>query len=328
MFTLAQLLCALLLPAVVAALFTIAARRWRPEGDHRSLTPTCGGRRAGLGGLVLILAVIVGHVATALTTEARLMPPLLGWHWLPWAGLAVIPLLIFALPERGERKTSWRWLALAAVAGAGAWLLLRPLSFSTSFTLFHLIGWLVAVPLIVVGTAWMQASKATPERPSVQLPLVELPFVEQAAAVIATGAIAIGALATGSKDLGLLAVIIPGAIVGGALAAWGFSRRLIDQVPWRGGTLVATVCGTWHLLLASNYSEMPWWNAPLFALALPSGLLAQRLAVRRGCAPRSVMAWRLGITVLVAGGALALAATLGQPASSSGSASDGPDYRY
>ncbi len=323
MFTLAQLLCALLLPAGVAALFTIAARRWRPDGEPRAQTPTCGCRGAGLGGLVLILAVIIGHVATALATEARLMPPLLGWHWLPWAGLAVIPLLIFALPERGEPKASWRWLAVAVVAGAGAWLLLRPLSFSTSFTLFHVLAWLVAVPLIVVGTGWMQASEATPE-----LPFVELPFVEQAAAAIATGAIAIGALATGSKDLGLLAVIIPGAIIGGAFAAWVFSRCLIDQVPWRGGTLVATMCGSWHLLLAANYSEMPWWNAPLFALALPSGLLAQRLAVRRGCAPRSVMAWRLGITVLVAGAAVAMAATLGQPASSSASASDGPDYRY
>ena len=91
-FTVAQLLCALLLPAALAALLTVVAR------DLRDAAVGC--MRVGLGGLMLILTIAVAHVATAMAVDARLMPPLLGWHWLPWAALAVAPLMVIALPRR------------------------------------------------------------------------------------------------------------------------------------------------------------------------------------------------------------------------------------
>lgn len=253
---------------------------------------------------MLVLTVAVAHAATAVAVDACLVPPLLGWHWLPWACIAVVPLTLFALPERLARTDWWRWLAVAVVATAGAWLLLRPMPFSSSYTPLHLVAWLIAAPLIAGAAGWSRSLATTG------------PFVERAAALIATGAIAAGALATGSKDLALLAAIVPAAIGGGALVAW-----FLDRGPWTGGTLVAALISGWHLLLATNYSEMPWWNAPLFVLALPAGALASRL----GRTPRQAAVWQLGATAAVAGIALAVAATLGQPAHA---ASDGPDYRY
>jgi len=134
--------------------------------------------------------------------------------------------------------------------------------------------------------------------------------------VICSGGIALGVLATGSKDLALLAGIIPLAIIGGALAAWA-----TDRGPWLGGLLVTAIVTNWHLLLAASYSELPWWNASVFALALPTALVAGRL----GSAPKRRALWQIGTAVVLIGLALGLAVTLGQP---NQPASDEPSCRY
>ena len=305
-FTVAQLLCALLLPVALAALLTVVAR------DLRDAAVGC--MRVGLGGLMLILTIAVAHVATAMAVDARVMPPLLGWHWLPWAALAVVPLMVLALPRRLTGATApttlaagvisevWRWLLVAMVTAAGAWLVLRAMPFSDSFTLFHLAGGLTAAALVTIASGIL----SSPIHPS--------PLLDRVTAVICSGGIAIGILATGSKDLALLAGIIPAAIIGGS-----FNYR--TSGPWTGGLLVTAMITSWHLLIAASYSELPWWNTPVFALALPAALAAARL----GTTPKRRAWWQIGTALLVIAIALALAATLGQPTTQ---ASDEPSYRY
>lgn len=303
-FTVAQLLCALLLPAALAALLTQVARDLRESAS--------GCTRAGLGGLMLILTIAVAHTATAMATDARLVPPLLGWHWLPWAALAVVPLMVLALPRRITHATNpatipadlWRWLAVAVVAASGAWLLLQPMPYSETFTVFHLAGGLSAAAGVTIAVGILPS------------PVRKTPFINRLTAVVCSGGIALGVMATGSKDLALLAGIVPLAILGGTFAAWA-----TDRGPWLGGLLVTAIVTSWHLLLAASYSELPWWNAAVFALALPAALIAGRL----GKSPNRSALGQIGTAVLVVAIALALAATLGQP---DVPASDEPTYRY
>ena len=296
MFTVPQLLCALLLSSGLAALLTCMARELR--------APFGGTTRGGVGGLMLVVTVMVAHAATAVAVDACLVPPLLGWHWLPWAELAVVPLLLVALPRRlatlshtpSPTAEVWRWSAVALVAAGGAWLLLQPLPFSTAFTRAHLLGGALAAAVISVVAGL--ASVPT---------LDSSPLLQRMTALISSAGIAAGILATGSKDLALLAGILPLAILGGGLAAWA-----VDRGPWSGGVLVTAMISSWHLLLAASYSELPWWNAPVFALALPLGLAAGRI----GRTPSRRAVWQLAVTSLIIIIALALATTLGQPAGS------------
>ena len=310
-FTAAQLLCALLLPAALAALLTVVAR------DLRDAAGGC--MRVGLGGLMLILTIVVAHFATAMAMDARLVPPVLGWHWLPWAASAGVPLMVLALPRRltgaaapstlaaGVISEVWRWLIVALVAVAGAWLALRPMPFSDSFTLFHLAGGLTAAALVTIAGGILSS------------PAHQAPFLDRITAVICSGGIAIGILATGSKDLALLASIIPAAIIGGSVMTW--TSGLGTSSPWTGGLLATAMVTSWHLLIAASYSELPWWCAPIFALALPAALTAARL----GTSPKRRAWWQIGTALAVISVALALAATLGQP---SIPASDEPSPRY
>jgi hypothetical protein len=298
MFTVPQLLCALLLSSGLAALLTCMGRELR--------APFGGTAHGGVGGLMLVVTVMVAHAATAVAVDAGLVPPLLGWHWLPWAGLAVVPLLLVALPRRlaTPSKTPaataeiWRWSAVALVAAGGAWLILQPLPFSSAFTRAHLLGGALAAAVISVVAGF--ASVPT---------LDSSPLLQRMSALISSAGIAAGILATGSKDLALFAGILPLAILGGGLAAWA-----VERGPWSGGVLVTAMISSWNLLLAASYSELPWWIAPIFALALPLGLAAGQL----GTTPRRRAAWQLGTTTLVIVIALALATTLGQPAAFNG----------
>lgn len=309
-FTAAQLVCALLLPAVLAAVLTQVAR------DVRETSVGCA--RAGLGGLMMILTIVVAHAATAMAVDARLVPPLLGWHWLPWAAIAIVPLMIWALPRRivalgssypiipvdtGFQNT-WRWCAVGAGAAFGAWLVLRPLPFSELFTPVHMVAGITAAAVLAIVTGMVQS------------PGDRSPLLDRITATICSGGIAIGVIATGSKDLALLAGIVPMAIIGSGLASLA-----IDRSSWTGGLVVTAIVTGWHLLIAASYSELPLWIAPVFALALPAALAAGRL----GSSPRRRGVWQLGTAVAIVGVALVLVLAWGQPPAP---ASDGPDYHY
>ena len=180
MFTVPQLLCALLLSCGLAALLTCLARELRAPFD--------GDTRGGVGGLLLALTIVVAHAATAIAVDACLVPPLLGWHWLPWAALTLVPLLTLALPRRLSRPMhspvladAWRWCAVALVAAGGAWLLLQPLPLSSSFTQLHLVGGILAAAVVSLATGLL----STPTADSA-------PLTQRTAAFISSAGIAVG----------------------------------------------------------------------------------------------------------------------------------------
>jgi hypothetical protein len=277
-FTNAQLLCALLLPAFLAAVLTAMLRDLRILRDGR--------QAPGLGGLVLAVVVVVAHAATASAVDACLIPPLLGWHWLPWAAFALVPALRWAAPRT---PYDGRWLIFAGLAAGGGVLVLTPLCHGLS--VIGITAWSVAITLSALVTAWTLAEN---QAGSLETHL---------AAGIASGAVALGALLCGSKDLALLAGIVPIALIGSGVV------HLIRHDPWLGGGLALGPLLAWHLGINATYSEMPWWTALLLALPLPLGALASRI----GHGSRSRFWWRITVTAGVALLALALAATVAQP---------------
>ena len=302
-FTAAQFLCALMLPAALAALLTCCARdlRARPSSAHM-----------GLGGVMLLLTIAVAHAASAMAVGASLMPPLMGWNWLPWMALAAVPLFVFAMPSRLTESPlpasifqhAWRWCAVAATTACGAWVLLRPFEITNEFTYLHLAGGIAAAAMLAIATGIVSSSAD------------RHPFTDRITSIICSGGITLGILVTGSVNMALLAGIVPLAILGGGLAAW-----VTDRGSWSGGLLATGIVISWQLLIGSEYSYLPLWNAPVFALVLPASLAAARL----GSTPQRRALWQIGTALVGIAIALALAATLGQPQTP---ASDGPSYNY
>ena len=277
MYTLPQILCALLLPAGLTMLVAIFAR-------DLATAPRCCFQR-GLGGALLASLYLVGHSATARAVDACLIPPHLGWHWLPWAAAALAVVALTTTPPG-----RLRWVLQAALAAAGAVLILQPLPILSSW---QIAAWAAACATSVVITGLTATRGSTTS--------------QLGAGAIAATAVAIAALLTHSKDLALLAGILPPILI----ATWLAWRRL---PAWGGGTLALAQLLAWHLTLASTYSEMPWWLAPAFAAILPLGALAGRL----GRSPRQETVWQLGATALLSG--VLLAATfvvMNQPADES-----------
>ncbi len=308
MWTTAQLLCAIGLPMGLGLLLTIATS---------DLRRTAG--RLGIGGLVLALVVLVAHAATAAAVDAPLLPPHSGWHWLPWAIAGLSPAML-ALPPGW-----WRWVVQIAVAAIGGAMLLHPVCHSQQ-DLLASGAWIAAAVLSVVLTGILRTSAVTAgalvaKSGSSGVPVRSL--VEMAAAAIACGFVAAGAGVSGSKDLALLALIMPLAIAGMAAArvssAWALGdQKTGDQKTgdqWTGGSLASAHLIAWHVLLNGNYSEMPWFGALPLALALPAGMLASRC----GRCERSAIIWRLGVTMLIASLGVGLILACGQPAAVSGS---------
>jgi len=210
-FTAAQFLCALMLPAALAALLTCCARdlRARPSSAHM-----------GLGGVMLLLTIAVAHAASAMAVGASLMPPLMGWNWLPWMALAAVPLFVFAMPSRLTESPlpasifqhAWRWCAVAATTACGAWVLLRPFEITNEFTYLHLAGGIAAAAMLAIATGIVSSSAD------------RHPFTDRITSIICSGGITLGILVTGSVNMALLAGIVPLAILGGGLAAWVTDR--------------------------------------------------------------------------------------------------------
>lgn len=287
MFTLAQILCALVLPAALAALLAVLSRDVA-RGSGRMVQ--------GLGGVLLAVVVVVAHAATASATEACLIPPHLGWHWLPWAAALLIPLYLWSTPPGW-----WRWTLHAAVTAGGAVLLLHPLSSSLSLPL--IAAWAVGATLAASAGAWTTLRLHT-----------TAPWSSHLAAVIALGGSAIALAATGSKDLALLAAIPTCAVIGSGLLA----RR---DLAWAAGPAASAQLGAWYLMVGATYSDLPWWCALILALAVPAGALA----ASRCTSPKAAALVRCGVTAAVVILGIVLAATLGQPVAA---ASDGPEYHY
>lgn len=286
MFTLAQMLCALLLPAGLTLLMVAFAR-------DLATSPRCCFQR-GLGGALLASLYLVGHAATALAVDACLIPPHLGWHWLTWAAAALAVVALTATPPG-----RLRWALQAALAAAGTVLILLPLP---ALPTWQVAAWAAA------GAASVTITGLTAVRGSTTAQL--------GAGTIAATAVAAAALLTHSKDLALLAAILPPILI----ATWLMWRQL---PAWGGGTLALAQLLTWHLTLASTYSEMPWWLAPAFASLLPLGALAGRL----GRTPGRATAWQLATTALLAGVLLAATfAIMNRPADESGGGASAYGY--
>ncbi len=281
MFTTVQLLCTFLLPLFLGV---VLASVGRDLGTGRA--------RWGLAGALLALVVVVAHGAAAIGADAAIAPPMLGWHWLPWAALVLAGVLLFAAPRAAGRGRPLGVAALGLTAGAGAALILH--------CLFSYLGpggilaWSAAVAAIAAAGAWTTVRYRGG------------PIGELFAAGIAAAGVAVGAGLTGSKDLALLALIIPLGIAGlGAMT-------LIRRTPVEGLGPAVAVLTSWHLAIAATFSEMPWWTALLFALPLPAGALAAGFAGRRTGVVRCVVTLALVIV------AVAVAALLAQPAAAGG----------
>lgn len=274
-FTIAQLLCALLLPAALALVIGLRAR---------DLLDGSGGRmQRGLGGGLLAAIYVVAHAAAVAAIGVALAPPVAGWNWLPWVAAGLVPVLVFATPPG-----RWLWVVQGIAATVGAWVLLRPMP---AIPAWEIGAWAAGCAAAVIATGTL----ATRGTATAQL----------GSGAILGGMLAIGALLTRSKDLALLAGIVPVALV----ALWLVWRRSAAMP----GVLIATGhLAAWHLLLNTTYSYMPWWLAVVFATALPLGGLAARL----GSTPSRRTALQLGTTALVGLLAIGLAVTLAtEPAS-------------
>lgn len=274
-FTIAQLLCALLLPAALALVIGLRARDLLDgPGD---------GVRRGLGGGLLAAIYVVAHAAAVAAIGVALAPPVAGWNWLPWVAAGLVPVLAFATPPGRVR-----WVVQGIAAAIGAWVLLRPMP---AIPAWEVAAWAAGCAATVIATGTL----ATRGTATAQL----------GSGAILGGLLAVGALLTRSKDLALLAGIVPVTLV----ALWLVWRRSAAMP----GVLVATGhLVAWHLVLNTAYSYMPWWLAPVFAAALPLGGLAARL----GSTPGRRTALQLGATALVGIIALGLAAVLAaEPAS-------------
>ncbi len=287
MWTPAQLLCALLLPVGLGLLLTAMTR------DLRATATSMVQR--GLGGLLLTVTAAVAYVATASATDAQLILPRFGFHWLAWTTVALIPALAVATPPGW-----WRWVVQGLVAVGGGALLLQPVCHSHQDLLVS-GAWIIVAVGSVLLTGWATSSQQTP------------PLVEQAAAAIAAGCVAAGSVLSGSTDLPLLVMIIPAAIVGQAVAR--------QPQPWLGGSLATAQLLAWHLLANGGYSELTWFGALPLALALPAGALAARL----GRTPRASAAWRISATIAVGVLGVVVILLFGQPAETAG---DGSAYGY
>lgn len=285
MWTPAQLLCSLLLPFGLGLLLAAVTRDLRASAT--------GMVQRGLGGTLLAVTALVAYAASAGATDAQLILPRSGFHWLAWTTLALIPVIAVATPPGW-----WRWLVQGVVAVGGAALLLQPVCHSHQDLLISGAWTAVALGSVLLS-GW-----AVGTRPAT-------PLVEQAAAAIAAGCVAAGSVLSGSTDLPVLVLIIPAAIVGNAV--------LRQREPWAGGSLATAQLLAWHLLANGGYSELKWFGALPLALALPAGALAARL----GHSERASAAWRISATVAVGILGIVLILTLGQPAQAAG---DGPDY--
>lgn len=322
MVTFAQLVCVLLLPLGLGVLLTAAARGLLTSSTARH-------RARGIGGLVLGVIVLVAQAAWAGTSDAPLAPPRSGWFWLPWALLlGVVPAVTLALPPGW-----WRWLVQVAVAVAGGALVLFPVSHSAQDILFSGL-WIAGGTLCILLSLW---ASCLPTGAAITSPRgvgcgpgsdAPQPLTEQAAAAVVGGMVAAGALLSGSKDFGLLALIVPLAILGQAIGGRLLAEPALRSALWVSGTAATAHVVILTLLVNGNYSEMPWYGALPLALALPAGGFAAKFSEKFGGSTASACYWRLAATVAVGLVGLILIAAIGQPSAGSDAASDGPSYHY
>lgn len=269
MFSLPQVLCALLLPMALAL---VAGLRGRDLLDG-----SAGWAQRGLGGALLAALYLVAHAASVAAIGVALAPPVAGWNWLPWIAAGLVPVIAFAAPPGRVR-----WAVQIAAAAAGAWILLRPMA---AIPLWQVAAWAAGCAAMVFASGTL-AARGTPT-------------AQLGSGALIGGLIAIGAFLTRSKDLALLAAIVPMTLI----ALWVVWRR---AAAWPGGLVAVAHLLAWHLLLNATYSEMPWWLAAVFAAALPIGGLAARL----GSTPGRRTALQLTATALVGLIAIGLAVFL------------------
>lgn len=281
MFTLAQLVCCLLVPGFLALALGVLAR-------NRD-----GIRPAGLGGGVLVFAALVGHLTAALTAGDALWPPRDGWHWAIPACFAVAMLTAFRPldPVQGWKPPVIPLILHVLVAGLGAWLLLRPVA--------HLKAWEIAAWSL--GFALFSAGSVT----VVTFGLRDTRRLGWLALAGAAAGIAAGVVAGGSKDLGLFAGTLAAATTALALAG----------APNIGAGAAAIPLG-WFILLGLHYASLHPASAAILALA-PTALILSRIpAVIRH--PRLAGAVRVVAPLAVAGLGIAVGMLLAPQYDSTG----------
>lgn len=262
MFTSAQLICCLIVPAFLA--FALGSFR-------RDMI-----RPAGLGGGILILAATFGHLANAVSVGDALMPPRDGWHWSILASL-ILTLTVLVLPLGAPQSKTRRLMSYVAhglAAAFGAWLLLRPL---VSLPATTILAWSAGLGVATALTSSLVQSALPPSGRSAWLGL--------AAAAAGTAA---GVLAGGSKDIGLFAATLASAAAGMALRGGN---------PIAAGAAVIPMA--WFLLIGVHYASLHPASAAILLLA-PLGITAAQLPpiARR---PWVAWVTRIAVPLVIAG---------------------------
>ena len=273
MFTLAQLVCCLLVPGCLA----LALGAFRQYSER--------GPAIGLGGGILVFSALVGHLTAALTAGDALWPPRDGWHWAIFACFALTLLILVRPlgPVRGWTPSFLSVVLHGLLAGLGAWLLLRPLA---NLSRGEITAWAMGFAVITGVTAALTEVGLNGTR--------RMGWLALAGAAAGTAA---GVVAGGSKDLGLLA---------GTLAA-AASALAIAGTPTTGAGAGVIPMG-WFALVGVHYASLHPASAG-FLLAAPSTIaLAQIPAIARH--PRLADALRQFAPLAVSGLGIALGIAL------------------
>lgn len=315
-----------LVPALLAATVLLAASRPWAATRLASTAATSSleasaaarlGQPLGRWGAALALAAgyVAGHWGLAggpLSTNNDVSQTLLY--------LAALGGVLGALDALWPRPMALRWgLRLLACAGS-AWLLVRPLAAQGGpIAQYGLAAASVAGGMLAV---WSLLDGAAAREPGPALGLALLIWlVAGAAALVMAGTAVVGQLAgAATAALGGLWVVT---------WRWPATGRLVSASP----VLALVAVGQWAIGLL--YAELPKASFVLLVLA-PLGLVLVQLPRLARCRPLTRHALRLGLVVLLAIPAAALAArdyfaaspaSSGSPAAGGSSASDA-NYGY
>ncbi len=292
-FDLGQFLFASAFPAILALLLFQVERDLAESGSCQRFCI----RHTGLAGTFLALTAGAAHLASAWSMNARLVPPLDAQHGLSWSAIGLGIILFLAAPGAGAGwRAGLRWLVVAAAAGAGVYLLLRPFPVDC-LARQHLPWWCLGTAVFSAVVGWAGHRRFGEEPPLISHTL--------GLVLLAGTAGLIGA--SGSKDLALLCGI-PAAAIGGGLVLRIWNLRTTS-----GGIIPAVVVlQAWFLVAGYREHTANVQPVPLAiaALALPLAVLASL--------PRHLW-WRrilpLVAVILCLGTAIAWA-VLDQPADS------------